>query len=112
MNPPVVDSQEANLKIVVEEPHHPLWAAHWTEMRKWWSLRCGIVGVLILSGLPALNDQFPNVAPSLISWFPHGGEQWVPILGAVLAVATRVISQAYIADKIRGVFKVKGDEPQ
>lgn len=108
----MMDQQTPVMKIVVEQPHHPLWAAHWTEMRKWWSVRCGIVGVLILSGLPALNDQFPNVAPSLITWFPHGGEQWVPILGATIAIVTRVVSQAYIADKIRGVFKVSNDEPQ
>lgn len=92
--------------------HHPAFAASFAEIRGWWSVRCGIVGILILTGLPALNDQFPNIAPSLMQWFPKNGQQWVPILGAAIAILTRIISQAYVADQIRKMFKVKDDVAQ
>lgn len=89
--------------------HHPMLSGSFQEIRSWWSVRCGVVGILILTIIPALNDQFPNIAPSLISWFPKHGQQWVPVAGAAIAILTRIISQAYIADLIRKFFKVKSD---
>lgn len=89
--------------------HHPLWADKWSVMQRWWSVRCGVIGILILTGLPALSDQFPNIAPTLIQWFPKHGEQWVPILGAGIAILARIVSQEYIAAMVRKAFKVNGD---
>jgi hypothetical protein len=103
---------EVEKVVVIEKPHHPMWAERWTVMHKWWSVRIGAVGILIMSGIPALSDQFPGVAPSLISWFPKHGQQWVPVLGAVLAVAARVVSQQFVADRLRAFFaKGGGDGP-
>jgi len=89
--------------------HHPMWADRWCVMRRWWSVRCGVVGILILTGLPALSDQFPNIAPSLIAWFPRNGAQCVPILGAAIAIVARIVSQEYIASLIRKKFHSQGD---
>lgn len=91
------------------QPHHPMLSGSFREIRSWWSVRCGVIGILILTGIPALSDQFPNIAPSLVSWFPKHGAQWVPVLGAAIAILSRIVSQAYIADQIRKLFKVKGD---
>jgi hypothetical protein len=96
-------------KVVVVEPaHHPLFVDRWRVMRRWWSVRIGVLGVAAMAGIPALSDQFPNIAPSLISYFPKHGAQWVPILGAVIAIAARVISQEFIADRMRAFFTRQG----
>lgn len=96
--------------VVVERPHHPMWAEHWSVMRKWWSVRIGVLGIALMSGIPALSDQFPNIAPSLISYFPKSGAQWVPILGAAIAIAARVISQEFIASRLRAFFGRHGGD--
>lgn len=79
-------------------------------IRSWWSVRVGAVGVILLAAIPAISDQFPNVAPSLVSFFPKHGQQWVPIVGAVLAVLARVVSQAALLDRVRGMFRRKGGD--
>lgn len=104
MTPPV-----EVIKIIAEPAHHPLFVTHWTIWKKYWSVKIGFAGILILSGIPALNDQFPNIAPSLLHWFPNHGQQWVPILGAVIGIAARIVSQDYVIAQIRRIFKV---EPQ
>jgi hypothetical protein len=105
--------EETKTVIVVEKPRRAIWAERWGVMHKWWSVRVGAVGVLLMAGIPALSDQFPNIAPSLISYFPKHGQQWVPILGAVIAIAARVVSQGYVIDKLRSMFGHKdgGDGP-
>lgn len=84
-----------------------LFVDDWRVMRKWWSLRLGAVGVLLMAGIPALSDQFPNIAPSLLVWFPKHGQQWVPIIGAMIAIAARVISQQFVFDRLRAMFAKK-----
>lgn len=79
-------------------------------IRSWWSVRVGALGVILMAGVPALSDQFPNIAPSLLSFFPKHGQQWVPIAGALLAVAARIVSQAAIVDQLRGMFRRKDGE--
>lgn len=77
-------------------------------IRSWWSVRIGVVGALLLAAIPAISDQFPNVAPSLLSFFPKHGQQWVPIVGALLAVAARIVSQAVLIDRLRGMLRGNG----
>jgi hypothetical protein len=79
-------------------------------IRSWWSVRIGAFGVILLAAIPAISDQFPNVAPSLVSFFPKHGQQWVPIVGAVLAVVARVVSQAAMLDRLRSMFRRKGGD--
>lgn len=76
-------------------------------IRSWWSVRVGAFGIVLMAGIPALSDQFPNVAPSLLAFFPKHGQQWVPIAGALLAVIARIVSQAAIIDQLRGMFHRK-----
>lgn len=76
----------------------------WTVMHKYWSVRVGALGVIIMAGVPALSDQFPNIAPSLVAWFPKHGQQVVPIIGAVIAIAARIVSQQELIARLRGMF--------
>lgn len=81
-----------------------LFVERWSVMHRWWSVRVGALGVIVMAGVPALSDQFPNIAPSLVSWFPKHGQQWVPVLGAVIAIAARIISQQFVIDRFRAMF--------
>lgn len=84
-----------------------LWADRWSRMHRWWSVRIGVVGAIVLAGIPELSNQFPNLAPSLLAWFPHSGQQWVPVAGVVLAVVARVVSQAAVIEAVRRLFGKK-----
>lgn len=79
-------------------------------IRSWWSVRFGALGVLLMAGIPALSDQFPNIAPSLLAFFPKHGQQWVPIAGAVIAIAARVVSQEALIERLRGMFRRGGGD--
>jgi hypothetical protein len=81
----------------------------WAVMHRWWSVRVGALGVILMAGIPALSDQFPNIAPSLLAFFPKHGQQWVPIAGAVIAVAARVVSQAEVMNRIHVMFALRND---
>lgn len=88
-----------------------MFAERFGVMHKWWSVRVGALGVIVMAGVPALSDQFPNIAPSLLSFFPKHGQQWVPILGAVIAIAARIVSQQFVIDKLRMMFGRKDGAP-
>lgn len=80
-------------------------ADRWSVMHRWWSIRLGVLGVVLMAAIPELaNQYFPNIAPALLHWFPHDGQQWVPIGGALLAVAARVVSQAAVVEQLRRFF--------
>ncbi len=83
------------------------WAAPWSEMRTWWSLRIGAVGTLLIAGIPALHEAWPDLAPSLLSWFPHSGQQWVPFIGGLLAIVARMVSQGAVVAALKWVFSRK-----
>lgn len=87
-----------------------LWADRWRNMHRWWSVRIGVLGAIMLAGIPELSNQFPNLAPTLLAWFPNGGQQWVPVAGVVLAVIARVVSQAAVIDAVRRLFGKKGGD--
>lgn len=84
-----------------------VFADRWAVMHRWWSVRIGALGVIVMAGVPALADQYPNLAPSLLAFFPKHGQQWVPIAGVVLTVVARIISQAAVLEQLRGMFKRK-----
>lgn len=101
-------------KIVVVEKRPGFLAERWAVMHRYWSVRIGAVGVLLMAGVPELaNQYFPNIAPALLHWFPHNGQQWVPIGGAVLAILARIVSQAAVIDRLHAMFsKGDGDGPR
>lgn len=76
----------------------------WTEIKKLWSVWIGVVGAALMAGLPALDAQWPTLAPSLIAFFPKNGQQWVPVAGAVVAIVARVLSQSAVIDLIKKAF--------
>jgi hypothetical protein len=78
--------------------------ARWSEIKKWWSVWIGAATTLLLAGVPALADQWPNVAPSITVWFPKNGAQVAPIIGTALTVAARIISQRAVLDQLRKLF--------
>jgi hypothetical protein len=87
-----------------------LFIADLKTIRSWWSVRIGVAGALLMAAIPAISDQFPNVAPSLLTFFPKHGQQWVPIAGALLAVVARVVSQVALIDRVRGMLHRKGED--
>jgi hypothetical protein len=76
------------------------WGHAWRNCHRWWSVRIGIVGVVLMAAIPALNDQWPNLAPSLLYWFPHKGQQWIPIGGVIVAIITHVIQSQDVLSQI------------
>ncbi|WP_354677171.1 DUF7940 domain-containing protein [Cupriavidus plantarum] len=84
--------------------------APWAEIKRWWSPKIGVVGIVVLAAVPAISDQWPNFAPGLLALFPKHGAQWVPIVGAALAVVARVISQAAVIDAFRRLFRPEKKE--
>lgn len=87
-----------------------LFIADMKTVRSWWSVRISAFGIILMAGVPALADQFPNLAPSLLSFFPKHGQQWIPIAGVVLTVVARIVSQAAVIDQLRGMLRRKGEE--
>lgn len=83
----------------------------WSAIRKWWSVWAGILVAAILTGVPIVADQWPQLAPSFIALFPKHGQQWAPVIGVALMIVARLISQAAVLDALRKIFR--GDkEPQ
>lgn len=78
-----------------------MFAERFGVMHRWWSVRVGALGVIVMAGVPALSDQFPNIAPSLLAWFPKHGQQWVPVIGVLLTVAARIVSQEEVINRLR-----------
>ena len=69
----------------------------------------GVGGAILLAGVPELSNQYPNLAPTLLAWFPHSGQQRVPVGGVVLAVVARVVGQAAVIAAVKRLFGKKGD---
>ncbi|VWB70687.1 hypothetical protein [Burkholderia lata] len=74
------------------------------QIGKWWSVRVSALMLILLAAIPALADQYPQLAPSLLALFPKHGQQWVPIVGVLLTVAARVVSQAGLISSIKALF--------
>lgn len=81
----------------------------WSAIRKWWSIWAGILAAAILTGVPIVADQWPQLAPSFIALFPKHGQQWAPVVGVALMIAARLISQAAVLDALRKLFKHDGE---
>lgn len=50
----------------------------------------GFMGLLFVI-VPELADQWSNVLPAFIHYFPHNGEQIGPIIGSVLVIIARIL---------------------
>lgn len=76
-------------------------ADEWSVMKTWWSLYAGILTAGFLTAVPVIADRWPELTPTFISLFPKHGQQWAPIIGVILVVVARMISQAAVIDGFR-----------
>jgi hypothetical protein len=65
----------------------------WRAAYKFASVRVAALLTLLYSLIPLAADQWPNVMPSFISWFPKNGQQYAPIIGSVLFILARVVQR-------------------
>ncbi|WP_299538299.1 hypothetical protein [uncultured Herbaspirillum sp.] len=82
-------------------------AAEWAAIRTWWSVWIGIISAVTVTAVPILADRWPDVAPGFVALFPKHGEQLAPVVGLLLTIAARVVSQRAILDQVRKIFNKK-----
>lgn len=63
----------------------------WKKAYKFASIRVAALLALLYSLVPLVSDQWPNVMPAFVSWFPAHGQQWAPVIGSLLFIAARVV---------------------
>jgi hypothetical protein len=85
-----------------------IWAGRWSEMHRWWSVRLGAFWILVVAGLPPLADQWPTLQPIISGWLPEGKQAWVVIVGVVVSIAARMVSQAAVMALLGRLFGKKG----
>lgn len=84
----------------------------WKRAHKWWSVRVSVAVAIAVALLPVVNDQWPTLAPILLSFFPKNGQQWVPVAGAVITIVVRMISQDALITSIKSILKKGKQVPQ
>ncbi|WP_167313312.1 hypothetical protein [Ralstonia insidiosa] len=77
----------------------------WSAIRKWWSMWAGVIVAVVLTGIPIIADQWPQLAPTFVSLFPKHGEQWAPVIGVLLMIIARLLNQAAVLDGFRRLFR-------
>lgn len=85
-------------------------ADEWSAIRKWWSLWVGLVSMVLLTAVPIVADRWPDLAPTVVALFPEKGTQVVPIIGLLLTIAARLISQRALLDMLKTLFRPKGGD--
>lgn len=76
---------------LVKQPWRIRLIDEWRRAHKLASVRvAGFFGALFVV-MPVLAEQWPNVAPTFVFFFPHNGEQIAPIVGVVLMILARLI---------------------
>jgi hypothetical protein len=65
----------------------------WRKAWKFASIRLAALLALLYSLIPLAADQWPNVMPSFISWFPAHGQQWAPVIGSALFIIARLVQR-------------------
>lgn len=65
----------------------------WRKAWKYASVQLAALLALIYSLIPLAADQWPNVMPSFISWFPAHGQQWAPVIGSTLFIIARIVQR-------------------
>jgi hypothetical protein len=86
-----------------------LLAAEFSTVKKWWSVWIGGITTFLLIAIPIAAEKWPDLAPTFVAWFPKGGEQWAPVVGLLLTIAARIISQRFVIDVLRRLFNTKVD---
>lgn len=79
----------------------------WATIKTWWSMWVMTATGVALVAIPIVAERWPDLAPWFISLFPKHGQQWAPVVGVVLAIAARVVSQAALVEMIKKLFRRK-----
>lgn len=82
-------------------------ADEWANIKKWWSVWVGLLTTALLTAMPIVADNWPDLAPGFISLFPKHGQQWAPVIGVILTIIARLLSQAAIMEAVRKMFRKK-----
>lgn len=65
----------------------------WRKAYKYASIQLAALLALLYSMIPLAADQWPNVMPSFISWFPAHGQQWAPVIGSAMFIVARLVQR-------------------
>lgn len=65
----------------------------WKRAHRFLSVRLAALLAALYALIPLAADQWPQVMPSFVSWFPQHGQQWAPVIGALLVIAARLLNQ-------------------
>jgi len=82
-------------------------AGEWAAIRTWWSVWIGVISAVAVTAVPILADRWPDVAPGFVALFPKHGEQVAPVIGLLLTIAARLVSQRAILDQVRKILNKK-----
>lgn len=85
-------------------------ADEWSAIKRWWSVWVGVLTAALLAAVPVVAERWPDLAPGFIALFPKHGEQLAPLVGVLLTVAARLISQAAVVEAFRRMFRRKEKE--
>jgi hypothetical protein len=65
----------------------------WRKAWKFASIQLAALLAMLYSLIPLVSDQWPNVMPTFITWFPAHGQQWAPVIGSLLFILARVVQR-------------------
>lgn len=82
-------------------------ADEWAAIRTWWSVWIGVISAATVTAVPILAEHWPDVAPGFVALFPRHGEQVAPVIGLLLTLAARLVSQRAVLDQVRKIFNKK-----
>ncbi|WP_244130598.1 hypothetical protein [Burkholderia gladioli] len=67
----------------------------WKEAWKWSEMRLLAIGAAVLAAMPhlfsLLSDNWPSIAPWVMTYFPKAPATIVPVIGLVITMIARVL---------------------
>lgn len=67
----------------------------WKQAWKWSEMRLMALGAVLIAAAPhlagILSDNWPNVAPWVMTFFPKASATVVPVIGVVITMLARVL---------------------
>lgn len=67
----------------------------WKQWWKWSEMRLMALGAVVLAAAPhlagILSDNWPSIAPWVMTFFPKAPETIVPVIGVVITMIARVL---------------------
>lgn len=70
----------------------------WKQCWKWSEMRLMTIGAVLIAAAPhvagVLSDNWPSVAPWVMTFFPRAPATIVPVIGVVITMIARVLEVA------------------